>query len=161
MSTTLEVGDVAAWDATPSWALVRDDRGEFAVKTHDWAFWVGLRSQGACGRKAQWYPATQGRWNPAQVRGRVTIIALNVPADATADGLRELAEVFEVREVLRWEAGSHPSFWRVFLGQAMIGGFSGSIGSGLDHWASRLHAAGWRPGMTAEDAARLLAEAGA
>lgn len=52
--------------------------------------------------------------------------------------LRRLAEVFEVREAVakRWGADL------------------------ADELSERLHAAGWRPGMTAEDAARLLAQAG-
>lgn len=73
----------------------------------------------------------------------------------SAEGLRRLAEVFEVREELRVCPGL-PGFTRVYLGGYLIGGFS--CGDGLTFWAERIHAVGWRPGMPAEDAARLLSE---
>lgn len=103
--------------------------GEWSYKPSTWGT-GGLLDEGA-------------RWD--LLAGEVTIIALNVPTDATADDLRTLAEVFEVREATRpWESRD----WAALFGYL----------NPPDTLFDRLHAAGWRPGMTAEDAARLLAE---
>ena len=149
----IKVGDVVAWADVPDAALVRERvMRHYALRMRGRGIYVGAPDE-------PWLSANpwsdDGRWHwTGADGGPATIIALNVPADASADDLRRLAEVFEVREALRVEPGL-PGFTRVYLGDVMIGGFSG--GDGLSHWAQRLHAAGWRPGMTAEDATRLLA----
>lgn len=79
-----------------------------------------------------------------------------MPEGAAWSDLQECAEVIEVRQA--WE--------RMML----TAPFEQTDGPAADAWMAdptrdgmafirRIHAAGWRPGMTAEDAARLLAEA--
>ena len=87
----------------------------------------------------------------AQIEVGDVVAWADVPAYASADDLRRLAEVFEVREALP-------------LGEpALVVALGNICGLTLDQIkdiaAKRLHAAGWRPGMTAEDAASMLAEA--
>lgn len=102
---TVKVGDVVAWDKVPSGALVLFGI-EYAARLEHDGFW--------CVENGEWLgPECEPRWwswASEHTGVKVTIIALDVPANATADDLRMLAEVF------------------------------------------------WRPGMTAEDATRLLAE---
>lgn len=82
----------------------------------------------------------------------VVVIALNLTGSETAADLQRLAEIFEVREALvqlfRAENPADNERLRTMLMSLCDGA------------AEILHAAGWRPGMTAENAARLLAEAG-
>lgn len=142
-----KIGDIVAWADVPSGAMVRwrwDGHGdEFYWKRHRFvASRVGTHD---------------GRWRgPGDDNGSfaphepVTIIALDVPADATADQLRELVEVFEVREAIAaGVAHTTPGMQHVCIRY---------FDDDATRMAGRLHAAGWRPGMTAEDAARLLAE---
>ncbi len=105
-------------------------------------------------------------WNvPWDIRnpGPVTIVALSLTGQETADDLRRLAEVFEVREALRlraWRKDSHLP-WHTSLRPFDEDGVVASgktAEEAIQAAAERLHSAGWRPGMTAEDAARLLAE---
>jgi hypothetical protein len=77
-----------------------------------------------------------------------TIIALGLSGQEAAADLQRLAEVYEVREaMLSWSADeravvlAHEAAWGI-----------------LSEVAERLHASGFRRGMTAEDAASLLAE---
>ncbi len=128
----VKVGDVVAWADVPDGALVREDGPSWP-----WGFY----------------------------KERVTIVALGLTGQESADDLRRLAEMFEVREALTAGPALGAGFCRVYLGSDdgtgdnLIGGFSGSFEAARSVWAKRLHAAGWRPGMTAEDAARMLAEA--
>jgi hypothetical protein len=69
-----------------------------------------------------------------------TIVALGLTGEESAADLQRLAEVFEVREYLI--RSGDDAVW---------------CGQELDVFAACLHAAGWRPGMSAEDAARRLA----
>lgn len=156
MTAEVRVGDVVAWLSVPSGALVRallekrytghvlrvDARGQ----------WVHTSGEEWCefGVSSAWL------WDPPPITvdDPVTVVALNVPADATAEHLRELAEVFDVREA-----------WLSLICALTTGRMTQAEaewhngGRDIDVFAPRLHAAGWRPGMTAEDAARLLAEA--
>ncbi len=66
-------------------------------------------------------------------------------------------EIEMVRTALRVEPGT-PGFERVYLGNRMIGAFSGADAVG--YWARRLYFAGWLPHMSVEDADRLLNAAG-
>lgn len=148
-----EVGRRIAWHEVPDRALV-------AVETPDGRLYA-LRS-GSRGRyvggPASWVGEDEEpswSWFHGSTDGEPLVVALSVPAQASADHLRGLAEVFEVREELRVCPGL-PGFTRVYLGGYLIGGFS--CGDGLTFWAERIHAVGWRPGMPAEDAARLLSE---
>lgn len=127
---TIKVGDVVAWAGVPVRALVREAGGRFAVR-HD------LRHGS--------YPFdTVVRWlwgHGFECHSAVTVVALDLTGDESVDDLRRLAEVFEVREHLM--STGDDSIW---------------FGEHIDDLAPQLQAAGWRPGMTAEDAARLLAE---
>jgi hypothetical protein len=153
-----KVGDVVAWADVPDGALVRDQQGWYAMRLRDRGVYVGTP-----GNEEPWLSANpwpdEGRWwwGHSDPHQRVPVVALGLTGQESADDLRQLAEVFEVREALRVEPGL-PGFQRVYLGDVMVGGFSG--GDGLTFWARRLHAAGCRPGMSPEDAARTLAEAG-
>lgn len=149
----IKVGDVVAWDKVPSGALVRvstDAATSHALRIGDQGEWVGFRfSRETSG---EWRPFCRTwPWSEGAETGSVTIIALDVPADATAEQLRTLAEVFEVREALH---AMHPL-------DALVatGGFGpDAVVYTFDEAAPLLHHAGWRPSMSAEDAARMLAE---
>lgn len=91
------------------------------------------------------------RWD--LLPGDATIIALGLTDQETADDLRRLAEVFEVREAVSREF----AVWRVVQQEAGGDDVFSAKGEDMDRCVDRLHAAGWRPGMTAEDAARMLA----
>lgn len=137
----IKVGDVVAWADVPDGALVRENDGNaYALKLPAWALWIHIPPH------ASWWPATQERWNPAQVRGSVTIVALGLAGEESAADLQRLAEVFEVREALL----ADEVLWSVAHEMCMR---HGTTKSGAEH----LYAAGWCPGMSAEDAARLLA----
>ena len=160
MSETIKVGDVVAWADVPDGALVR--QGIYAGRAPEFYF-VARRGNDSllCGVTipldgiSEWYqarPAAPWRstFSPNAEPPRVTVLALGLTGQETADDLRRLAEVFEVREALR--ADDQLSLLMEADGVVRI-----------DHiedeqtQADRLHAAGWRPGMTAEDAARMLA----
>lgn len=159
----IKVGDVVPWvlcGTIPWGALFRHKSG-----------WIGLRSEG----RFRWVRMDDGEWKYEprlwgtgglmedgarwdKMDGQATIIALDVPADATADDLRTLAEVYEVRENLltlaRWpDAPLSDDIYETI----------GQMAARREDWqtwlAKLLHRIGWRPGMTAEDAARMLAEA--
>lgn len=98
---TYQVGDVTPWREVRPSSLVRQGAGDYALRVGDQHHWVRLVNTikmdwarvGACGG---WL--TDDGVDVDE--GPVTIIALDVPADATADDLRALAEVFEVRAAL-------------------------------------------------------------
>jgi hypothetical protein len=158
--TALKVGDVVDWADVPDGALVRDAQGWHAIRMRGRGVYVGQPGE-------EWLPANpwsdDGRWHWTRVEdAQATIIAINRTGQETADDLRRLAEVFEVREVLsrhRLPArvvvhGQTVMIDRWMYDHADAGGdFLGTV-------AVCLHVNGWRAGMTAEDAARLLAEAG-
>lgn len=88
-------------------------------------------------------------WDADADEPRVTIVALNLTCKESAADLQRLAEVYEVREA------------SVTLPMALVVRAMGPIddpltADGIGSAAERLHAVGWRPGMSAEDAARLL-----
>jgi hypothetical protein len=153
-----EVGDVVTWPDVPDEALVFYDG-----KSGDYNPGYALRSCGG----GQWLNETHSPdvwdirasevgWTWASDRDwPVTIVAINIPADATADDLRRLAEVFEVREALEAHADIRIAVWERWLtvGAPPIGD------DPLLTAAGSLHAAGFDPRKhTAEDAARLLSE---
>ena len=82
-----------------------------------------------------WMPHPSSQWR---------IIATNLTGSETVADLQRLAEIFEVREQLL-DPG--------------VAGFTKTSSDEMENWARRLYDAGFRRGMTAEDAARLLAEA--
>lgn len=157
----IQVGDVVAWEDVPRLAervgsiLLRDDR--------DQAYCPGGEHLVVVGKRYQWVRTrmTLGKWQVSnradydreaphswpcddalEVSETLTIIATGLTGQETAADLQRLAEMFEVRE-------------------AMLELTSDDLTADeADRDAYRLHGAGWRPGMTAEDAARMLAEAG-
>lgn len=157
MSNEIKIGDVIAWKDVPDGALVRDDQARCVMRRPRRGIYV-LTSCGWLRTDGQWLWG-HGRPTP------VTVVALGLTGDESADDLRRLAEVFEVREVL-WEDACDQT-WCVCVGQrvgqrvVVLHGWTEETKDlddeqGLTMAAERLHAAGWRPGMTAEDAARLL-----
>jgi hypothetical protein len=178
---TYKVGDLVAWPLVPDGALVRDDRGRRRLyvrhaghgdTVHD-SRW--LQRSGRAWRS--WSRAWPWNISPAD---SVTIVALDVPADASAVDLQQLAEVFEVREALTsapcMECGAACVCWGICEGRLETfgpmcdehcghGGEDGwctmsgpKYDERMDELARRLRLLGWRKGQTREDAARLLAE---
>lgn len=142
---TVRVGDMVAWANVPDGAMVRwlwDGHGnEFYWRRH-----AHVASR-VCSHDGVWCKAGRddGAFAPSET---VTIVALGLTGRESAADLRRLAEVFEVREALWKTVDAYQAGW-------------GDPWELAEVWlAERLHAAGWRPGMTAEDAARLLGEAG-
>lgn len=128
----IKVGDVVEWRLAPMHALVRDSV------------------------KFVWTMSDAEEWQTYEPLSLVTIIALDVPTDATADDLRVLADRFEVRHFLTYGDARHEVEHAAW---PFLGDFDGRTHSEIkDRVADMLHRAGWRPGMTAEDAARMLAE---
>jgi len=153
MSNKAKVGDVVAWADVPDGALVREHDGIVSVRH----FEIGGRSVFA--PQSVWAFGVRWDWGTAVDQQPVTIIALNVPADATAEHLRELAERFEVREALgTMMAGDHETERALedAIRGAAVGPTMGDVFAAMMTIADRLYRAGWRKGMTAKDAARLL-----
>lgn len=164
--TVPKVGDVVAWDDVPSGALVRVaanpdfgyHEGAHSLRRGDRGVWVQDEVRWSC-----WPDEPQWEWGGAVDAGCVgedpTIVALNLTGQETAADLQRLAEVFEVREAMTARLGADG--WKVALGPVPVMEInSGSTrDAALEVAAHYLHALGWRKGQTAEDAARLLAEA--
>lgn len=171
----VKIGDVVAWDKVPSGALVRCGR-------HCPAYYVRLNDRGTLVCADEEWGALEGShgyswpWVFWQRNAdyRVTIIALGLTGSESADDLRRIAEVFEVRDFLDWATASGEGLWRldeappaVFLyfsrGQqitvAELKSDDATEADALNAAAERLHAAGWRPGDSAERAVELLTAA--
>jgi hypothetical protein len=129
----VKVGDTVSWENVPDGALVKTP-----VIIH--------RHKGICRMPfAGIVWVSPWRYSVAKM---CTIIALGLSGQEAAADLQRLAEVYEVREaMLSWSADeravvlAHEAAWGI-----------------LSEVAERLHASGFRRGMTAEDAASLLAE---
>lgn len=99
---TCKVGDVVAWDAVPNGI---DDGFGTLAKSPGGFYHLRVDGRGSCvGRTGGHWSAYYGEWGWTHAADSdeetVTIVALDVPADATAEHLRTLAERFEVREAL-------------------------------------------------------------
>ena len=163
----IKVGDVVAWEDVPIGAMVRvvgdvdnvELPAAYAIRYNDaggkWVYdpdEIGKAIWSTSQVTWRWHSAMDAGVLPPH--GECTIIALDVPADATAEHLRTLAERFEVREAFQALAPTMALVHALDAARDDDGPWS------WDKLAERLHRAGWRPGMTTEDAARLLAEAG-
>lgn len=147
--SVVKVGDVVAWRDVPDGALVRpnSDARVYSMRINGGGRYV-------CNPRGVWrgfmdFPGTPWGWDPRldedPKRTPALIVALGLTGKESADDLRRLAEIFEVREALWKTVDAYAAGW-------------GNIWEQAETWlAERLHAAGWRPGMTAEDAARMLA----
>ncbi len=159
---TVRVGDVVAWADVPDGALVRDADGFCAVRKYDRGAWVfGQNREWTAWIAASSTPLVRGwPWAGDVPDGcaRVTIVALGLTGHESADDLRRMAEVFEVREALLQAHGTDAELWHSAAWGSARQGVGVTLAAVAQDAAERLHAAGWRPGMTAEDAARLLAE---
>ena len=166
-----KIGDVVPWSNVPNGALVqvqfsaglRRFPTQIAVNG-DYIMCVGGHGQ-VVGSDDGDGPLWTARdlddaWTWRTGDGEATIVALGLTGQESADDLRRLAEVFEVREALGTMRAADHATERA-LEDAIKGAAAGPTMSDLfaamTTVAERLHAAGWRPGMTAEDAARLLA----
>lgn len=136
----IKVGDMCGWLDVPDRGLARTKDGSVAYRNQGRGVFVAQPGERWLGTRP-WADEGKWRWGTMSLEETVTIIALDVPTDATAEQLRELAERFEIREHLI--STGDDSIW---------------FGEDIDVIVPRLHRSGWRPGMTAEDAARLLAE---
>lgn len=163
---TIKVGDVVAWDAVPSGALV------LCSTTSGGRAYLLVSPAHVCAVKysnAPWlaplrallmtnHGGLRQAWDLMLADQRVTIVALDVPADATAEDLRGLAEVFEVREaLLKFNLSTLAGVLGLELTVYLVGNLL-AVFRNIDAAAELLYRAGWRPGMTAEDAARLLGD---
>lgn len=184
MQNEVRVGDVVVWEDVPSNALVREDdaacAGCFTVRRADRGLMVwapgaqSWRSIVANDLDDDGWPWERGNSTTA------TIIALGLTGQESATDLQRLVETFEVQKALD-AALECPQCGGTEAHFATVDEKTCSqpwctecdVEMGEPAWisdadaedearpiAERLHAAGWRPGMTAEDAARLLAEAG-
>ena len=154
--TAPRVGDVAAWAAVPDGALAREV-GSDKVRLH-LHHADGTGEMVAAGGSFARLPPGVRRfpWSLFDMGQTVTIVALHLTGQETADDLRRMAEVFEVREAVMGE----PALRRIVWTQAGEDEAVDPICASDDAVSAvleRLHAAGWRPSMTAEDAARMLA----
>ena len=205
--TAPRVGDVVAWADVPDGALVccpvwHGDKS-FAVRVGGRGCWVSVcKSHTHPDGWGIFCPSLAWRWGrygPFPTHA-ATIVALGLTGQESADDLRRMAEVFEVREALmvyqnrdefsaacaalrRWmdgpaedtsalraiatkmEGAQNLPAWDVllFAGREelrVLQQHGGEAHEAKALAAERLHAAGWRPGMTAEDAVRLLEQAG-
>lgn len=190
--SVVKVGDVVAWHDVPDGALVRpnSDARVYSMRINGGGRYV-------CNPRGVWrgfmdFPGTPWGWDPRldedPKRTPALIVALGLTGSESADDLRRLAEVYEVRESLAtvFDKSKSPPGFEIrdrsyddydFDGER-VGAYLGRVERWswddseicddfktpeealIDAWrevAERLHAAGWRPGMTAEDAARMLA----
>jgi len=144
----VKVGDVVAWAEVPSGAFVETSGGG--------RFFVRVGNQRLLAKvpgDKSWGTDTWGPWNDRFATSG-TIIALGLTGQETAAELQRLAEVYKVREA--WLAMPPVEIARIT--SLLVAYADAGAASAFDDFYRRLHAAGWRPGMTAEDAARLLAE---
>lgn len=153
----VKVGDKADWANAPNGSMVRakvgkrtfhvlrmDDVGHYAHVDHrEDSAWESWEENG--GSEAGFYWLDDLKYRPA-----VVVVAMGLTGRETAAELQRLAEVYEVREAL---AAGIPH-----VTPGMRHGVTRYFDDEATEKAKRLYAAGWRPGMTAEDAARLLAE---
>lgn len=152
-----KVGDVCGWLDVPDRGLARTKDGSVAYRNRGRGVFVAQPGEPWLGAKP-WADEGKWRWGNMSLEETVTIIALDVPADATAEHLRELAEVFEVREA--WERLMLSLSAKETEGNDAVTAWFADNTRNARVFIASLHRADWRPGMTAEDAARLLAEAG-
>lgn len=148
--TAPRVGDVVGWADAPDGALVREQDGAMCAR-------FGTRCLSALYRPDDWGYGAGGQWDLAATDLPVTIVALGLTGQESADDLRRLAEVFEVRAALLASPTVVDVLHEHMYGCPRCNPDSSAAWTGA---AARLHAAGWRLGMTAEDAARLLEQAG-
>ncbi|HEY8376724.1 MAG TPA: hypothetical protein VIK91_09560 [Nannocystis sp.] len=161
----VKVGDVVAWCDVPDGAMVRpnSDARVYSMRINGGGRYV-------CNPRGVWrgfmdFPGTPWGWDPRldedPKRTPALIVALGLTGEESADDLRRLAEIFEVREALLAAAAGNQTAERtieqhVVQEAADRGPTWGDLQDAFYAIAERLHAAGWRPGMTAEDAARML-----
>lgn len=111
MTQAIKIGDQVEWDRVPhaalgrcvmgrelSYVLRREDRGAWVDAGTEWASWPA-------GGQWSWGDADETGVRvadpPAPLAGRVTIVALDLTGDETAEDLRRIAGEYEIVEVLR------------------------------------------------------------
>ena len=160
----VKVGDVVDWADVPDGAMVRTPGYMYVLRQGGRGTIVALPDSGGWGVDDGWWP-WQSIGN-SDLAEQVAIVARGLTGQETADDLRRLAEVFEVREAFNvWRPDTHAQWcarverWWPPRPTSIVAQRE-TAEEARQAAAERLHAAGWRPGMTAEDAARLLAGAG-
>jgi hypothetical protein len=159
---TVKIGEVVVWAAVPNGALVRDQKGDFALKLRGWGHFVATPSDIEGGGWESWEEMGAHHdawgWDDFSENVSATIVALDLTGEENAAALQRLAEVFDVREALcRFEDHDDPGGALLAALRHLRG--DGPVTDAVQRAAERLHALGWRKGQTAEDAARLLREA--
>lgn len=163
MNEQIKVGDVVAWADVEDGMMVSDGRSRYV--RIDGRGTVVYEVFGVNGEPrpedSRWCPWVGGwPWSSRSAK-MVKVEAIGLMGHESAGDLRRAAEVFEVRDALRAvpRLSGCTLFARIYIGDEMLGGFSGTCEQAATVWAERLHAAGWHPRMSAEDARRLLARA--
>jgi len=165
-----KIGDVVAWADVPDEALVFDRGSDMwpepahAIRRAGRGRWVHEE------RVTDWTLTLEDwPWQAGEDSGQgangVSIVALDVPTDATAEHLCELAGRFAVREdiygaLLRADEGStdpRDEFFASLVVRAASLRPDENEAEAATELAEQLHRAGGRPGMTADEAARWLA----
>lgn len=144
---TVKIGDTVAWADVPDGALVREHDGlhanDYDVR-HAGRGWLVWACMARVWRSSLSSLGTS--WDEVDDHSDVvTVIALDLTGQETAADLQRLAEMFDIREALT-RAPTDALAWLTFR----------AGGDSLDTLVARLHAAGWRVGMTVGDAVRLL-----
>ena len=89
----VKVGDVVAWDDVPNGALVLESDDFYSQRINDHGSIAALK--GDVWRARDDISYTPWRWAGLPTNEVVTIIALGLTGNETADDLRALAEAFE------------------------------------------------------------------
>lgn len=158
---TYEIGDTIEWSDVPIGALVRRNRDDGGL-----SYYLRCGVRGWCVGYS--HPTAIAHWEPFQNGWvwnygldpdcEVTIIAMDLTGSESADDLRRLAEVFEVRKTLNVRPMMMIGRLGVYVQVQRVWWQDGVTADELRSLiAERLHAAGWRPGDSAERAAELLA----
>lgn len=166
MTTDYRVGDIVEWADVPNGALVRSDP-KTGLTWHEVRYLRNGVSKGAvagihhrdgsdtCGvTTGKWYACPSQRDDPdwldwPHTSGPVTIIALNLTGKETPADMQRLTEIYVIHEALR---AMNPLDFLVATG----GIAPDSRSFNISEAPPLLHAAGWRPGMTPEQAAACL-----
>jgi len=156
-----QIGDSVEWVDVPNGAMVRTDP-DTGLIWHEVRYLRNGRSLGSVAgihhcdtHFGNWFACPPKRDDPVWMEwphsGPVTIVALGLTGKETPADMQRLAEIFAVHEALR---AMNPIDFLVATGG--IGPESRSFN--ISEASPLLHAAGWRPGMTPEQAAGSLSK---
>lgn len=154
-----QVGNSVAWADVPNGAMVRTDPNTGLI-WHEVRYQRGDLSLGSVAgihhrdtHFGNWFACPPKRDDPVWLEwphsGPVTIIALGLTGKETPADMQRLSEIYAIHEALR---AMNPLDFLVATG----GIAPDSRSFNISEAPPLLHAAGWRPGMTPEQAAACL-----